>query len=294
MALDVVLLVASAGKCPFGSGRHPAGDHDSSLAPSSVFSARRAYALTNGNIWVEIGLLLLGLVSPVITIVTFVLMRVSSTTGEEDLTAPFCYFDYNVSDDVYNDLLIGTRITNILADFLLLVVTWVRMWPSTRGARGLNVGGTLATIFLRDGTTYFLLLLAANVVGLALSAQTDLLEPTTMVTSVLTSMLTSRFILDLHAAEKRLTRGGLSSNELATASLSDPVFNTAASTGLYGTHIGSIGGSADDDEEEQATDSEEEEEEEPRTPGASAGEGSASVSDADSERVGDSEEGEDV
>ncbi|KAI0674492.1 hypothetical protein C8Q78DRAFT_598928 [Trametes maxima] len=110
----------------------------------------------------------------------------------------------------------GARLSNVLVDLVVLLITWARMWPATREAASLSFTSKFASVFMRDGTMYFLVLLALNIVGLCLTRVFDLLEPSSTWISAVTAVMTVRFILDLHEADnaRRAGMSGLTSCQL--------------------------------------------------------------------------------
>ncbi|KIP06895.1 hypothetical protein PHLGIDRAFT_443062 [Phlebiopsis gigantea 11061_1 CR5-6] len=76
---------------------------------------------------------------------------------------------------VYTDILIllGTltsgpviRLTRscvIAGDLLVIVLIWIKTYNVSRQARHLNIKTSLTTLFLRDGSIYFLVLLVVNI-----------------------------------------------------------------------------------------------------------------------------------
>ncbi|KAL1943788.1 hypothetical protein VTO73DRAFT_3606 [Trametes versicolor] len=152
--------------------------------------------------------IVLGLAGPAIVLFTFTEMNVGTITlASSDVLA--CGYDNLLPDVVYE--------------------------------KGLTM------VFLRDGTAYFLVLLIANLVGLSLIRQINLLEPASTWISALTAIMTWRFILDLHEADDT-RRGSCATGSIcgadtaATArSFSDLVFRTEAqSEGVFGVLI--VGG----------------------------------------------------
>ncbi|OSC97811.1 hypothetical protein PYCCODRAFT_1105342 [Trametes coccinea BRFM310] len=82
---------------------------------------------------------------------------------------------------------------------------------------------------MRDGAIYFALLLIANSVALGLIKSFTLIQPMSTWIAILTSIMMSRFILDLHeAADPRADRD-LSSMELDTLSTTMFPFPTGTS-----------------------------------------------------------------
>ncbi|KAI0646486.1 hypothetical protein C8Q79DRAFT_926435 [Trametes meyenii] len=192
MVLDIVLLVASG-----------------------VFSALRVYALSGRKLWLLVTIMSLALVNPAIVIRTFADMAISSYILDgTDLRA--CSYYSQMPDIAYEkppkfltmiEGLAGARLSNVLVDLVVLLITWARMWPATREAASLNFTSKFASVFMRDGTMYFLVF--------------DLLEPSSTWISAVTAVMTVRFILDLHEADnaRRAGTSGLTAQSCQDVSI---------------------------------------------------------------------------
>ncbi|EMD36546.1 hypothetical protein CERSUDRAFT_95835 [Gelatoporia subvermispora B] len=93
-------------------------------------------------------------------------------------------------------LLIATRACAIAADLLTLVVTWSSTYRIKRDADKANVKASLATLLLRDGTVYFIILLALNAMHMA-SYLTNTFVNISWFLVPISSILISRFLLNL-------------------------------------------------------------------------------------------------
>ncbi|EKM56349.1 uncharacterized protein PHACADRAFT_193966 [Phanerochaete carnosa HHB-10118-sp] len=89
----------------------------------------------------------------------------------------------------------------ILADAIVLVLTWIKTFEQWRNARCLKMRASLTTCLLRDGTTYFIALLALNIAQLLTYnvSYTEIAIVSAMVTA-LPPVLLSRFIINLRTA----------------------------------------------------------------------------------------------
>ncbi|KAI0084434.1 hypothetical protein BDY19DRAFT_997782 [Irpex rosettiformis] len=105
----------------------------------ALFSALRVYALMDGKILITGIVLFLNLV-PVATNL----------------------FDI-VTSAIVMDISLGTRISVIIGDVLVLLVTWSKLAKLYYEARQLRIKAPLATLLFRDGTFYFVVLLIVNV-----------------------------------------------------------------------------------------------------------------------------------
>ncbi|GJE89145.1 hypothetical protein PsYK624_052390 [Phanerochaete sordida] len=113
-----------------------------------------------------------------------------------------------------------------------------------RQARRLHIKTSLASLFLRDGTVYFLVLLIVNISQLAVFELTGLPYISIFLTSA-TAILISRFIMNLRQANDKQ-----SYDESAALAFSAPAFRAGSSfIGELGAPLDYTGGSLfyDDD-----------------------------------------------
>ncbi|EKM48425.1 uncharacterized protein PHACADRAFT_202831 [Phanerochaete carnosa HHB-10118-sp] len=95
-----------------------------------------------------------------------------------------------------------TRSSLILADAIVLVLTWIKTFRHWRNARRLKMKASLTTCLLRDGTTYFIALLALNISQLLTY---NIFDPDsrTILSGLITNLppiLINRFIINLRTA----------------------------------------------------------------------------------------------
>ncbi|EKM50292.1 uncharacterized protein PHACADRAFT_201131 [Phanerochaete carnosa HHB-10118-sp] len=100
-----------------------------------------------------------------------------------------------------SDFLYTTRGSLILADAIVLILTWIKTFRHWRNARRLKMKASLTTCLLRDGTMYFIALLALNIAQLLTFnfSDTDITIINALITT-LPLMLISRFIINLRTA----------------------------------------------------------------------------------------------
>ncbi|EKM50273.1 uncharacterized protein PHACADRAFT_201113 [Phanerochaete carnosa HHB-10118-sp] len=169
---------------------------------AALFSALRVFAIWNRSyVW---------------SLVVFVLSIVSFVTNLNDaamtkyelvmypLTGISCIEESQLSARAYDirafRVVYITRGSLILADAIVLVLTWIKTFGHWMNARRLNMRVSLATCLLRDGTIYFIVLLAINMTQLLtfnFSAEASLVGP---LVTTLPPLLISRFMINLRAA----------------------------------------------------------------------------------------------
>ncbi|RPD72537.1 hypothetical protein L226DRAFT_561756 [Lentinus tigrinus ALCF2SS1-7] len=95
----------------------------------------------------------------------------------------------------------------IIADFILVVATWRTLGTSVVHASITKISrGSLAAIMLWNGSLYFGVLLVLNILHMTLSLTSALGNPLSFMTALtepLTSILVSRFLLDLQKENQR-------------------------------------------------------------------------------------------
>ncbi|RPD53096.1 hypothetical protein L227DRAFT_581676 [Lentinus tigrinus ALCF2SS1-6] len=137
--------------------------------------------------------------------------------------------DENVTPlQLIKDFTIISRTCLILADLIVLGVTWHGTYQTTqlvRVAAGEQSKHTYSGILLRDGTVYFLILATLNVLHLLftfVSITIDTVSDTSLVTiftQPITSILVSRFLIDLQEVHQYRANSQLSSLSAGQGSL---------------------------------------------------------------------------
>ncbi|EKM50266.1 uncharacterized protein PHACADRAFT_201110 [Phanerochaete carnosa HHB-10118-sp] len=93
-----------------------------------------------------------------------------------------------------------TRGSLVLADTIVLVLTWIKTFGHWKNARRLKMKVSLTTCLLRDGTMYFIALLAVNIAQILTYDSSGGISPMTMFVASLPSLFINRFIINLRAA----------------------------------------------------------------------------------------------
>ncbi|KAL1941683.1 hypothetical protein VTO73DRAFT_7122 [Trametes versicolor] len=192
-----------------------------SIAPYFVwaaFSALRAYAMSNRTWPIAILVFLLSITTACYNIYNFVKIV------PINLPAPiFCiptfpgitptFIDQYVRPSLYDSSpynanrkfstavrTTATRICLIIADALVIGVTWWRTWRFRVTAAQANVRTTFLQLLLRDGTIYFVILLILNILQIIvrITAQANFI---TTFEEPLTAILISRFLMNLREVD---------------------------------------------------------------------------------------------
>ncbi|KAI0674493.1 hypothetical protein C8Q78DRAFT_1076127 [Trametes maxima] len=182
------------------------------LTSAAVFSGLRVYALCSLRWWIFAVVTLLGMTCPAIIAYTVTEMR--DNVVDFSPYARACYYTAKISNVRFESCeyphaikplpwIIGARVSSLVADSLVVTVTAVRTLRVSSPFKG-----SFSSILFCDGAMYFIVLLSANIAGLGLIRHFNFIEPMGMWISILTSIMTSRFILDLLGANDAL-RGTL-------------------------------------------------------------------------------------
>ncbi|EKM57608.1 uncharacterized protein PHACADRAFT_251322, partial [Phanerochaete carnosa HHB-10118-sp] len=118
-------------------------------AQTALFSALRVFAIWNrSHIW--------SLVVFVLSMVPFITNLVAATMSKytavaDPIFGTTCATKFTFSVQANNILIYITRSSLILADTIVLVLTWIKTFGNWRRARSVNVQVSLTTCLLRDG-----------------------------------------------------------------------------------------------------------------------------------------------
>ncbi|KAI1782490.1 hypothetical protein LXA43DRAFT_905611 [Ganoderma leucocontextum] len=192
--------------------------------PWGAFSALRVFALTGGEWYIAAIVFLLSMGTVAINFAVFWWFGVAIDpvwglpSGNFNTTGP----QHQVSF-----LIIISRGSLIVADLIVIIVTWLATYDTAAMAHGVfsREGTIVSFLLLRDGTIYFVLMVAINVMHLAFSTSSVLVaagsgnvSDVTQFSEPLTAIiLVSRFMLNLQETRRRTagvsgSRNGPSSN----------------------------------------------------------------------------------
>jgi len=149
---------------------------------------------------------------------------------------------------------VATRACNALADALVLLVTWRVTYKVVKLDRSLQGNSSLASLFLRDGSLYFGVLLILNILNASLWV-VDVYQNLTVFSDVFSVILVSHFFLNLRKTALNPETGVVGqSSEMSdlrfSGALGDLGSVVAGSPGPYGEE--------NEDEEEEWADGENE------------------------------------
>ncbi|KAI0800202.1 hypothetical protein C8Q74DRAFT_1235040 [Fomes fomentarius] len=163
----------------------------------ALFTVLRVYGVWAGD-WKPLILVIpLTIVKPILYIIENV-HYYSVQAGP-----PFgCLYIYTLPDPLLAQYVFATvaKATTIAADAVLIALTWIKTIGISREAKKYGFNTPLATLLLRDGTAYFLVLLLIQIVSI-ISSQVGSSITVWLVwpyfEQVLTVIFLSRFMLDL-------------------------------------------------------------------------------------------------
>ncbi|KAM5545061.1 hypothetical protein V8D89_001172 [Ganoderma adspersum] len=163
--------------------------------PVSAFSALRAYALSNRNIWLTAMIILLALAPPVVLILW---------VGFKPSQSPWFSHGPPIVSVVF-------RGSQFAAELLVIGITWWYTYQSYRIRRSVDLGRTLGSLLLYNGSLYFLFLAALYIVDVILrtaSVPVKVFQAVNFMTlfyDSITSILICRFMLSLREFESAFT-----------------------------------------------------------------------------------------
>ncbi|GJE98283.1 hypothetical protein PsYK624_145090 [Phanerochaete sordida] len=165
-----VLTLACMAPAVLAAGLNIAG-----FAQAALFSALRVHALANGHLVLSAAVFVLNLV-PVGTNIFRDLHYVCESSdgiyflGLTPWAHPIICTFYNADRgwDIINPppVSFSTRCSLVLADVIVLLVTWAKTFDQWRSSHRLNVHLPVTTCLMRDGTGYFIVLLGMNIIDL--------------------------------------------------------------------------------------------------------------------------------
>jgi len=159
---------------------------------SMAFTSLRLYAIWEKDRRIMLVVALLGLVPPAINIYYYTTLTIVSTPP------PFVGCgEYVALTATQSNIIAYFNIAfAIVSDAVVLVLVWLRTYTIMREISKFGSGPHLSTLLLRDGTIYFVSLLILNIANL-IAIRFQSFGSIPALTSVLTSILISRFFLDL-------------------------------------------------------------------------------------------------
>jgi len=187
---------------------------------SMSFSSLRLYAIWEKDRRIMAVIALLGLVPPGINMFYYTTLTIVSTPP------PFvgCGEYVSLTTEQSNIIAYFNVVFAIVSDAVVLILVWLRTYTIMREISKFGDGPHLSTLLLRDGTIYFVSLLILNVVNL-IAIRFQSFGSVPALTSVLSSILISRFFLDLREV---YLSGDPGSSTTLSSKMSEPCFATAA------------------------------------------------------------------
>ncbi|GJE88910.1 hypothetical protein PsYK624_049980 [Phanerochaete sordida] len=196
----------------------------------ALFSALRAFALSSRSYVIFTVVFMFGLV-PVWT-----------DTYDEALSAytwlpaPFniCSASPHFSQAKYGMVFV-TRSFLIASDVIVLVITWLKTYRQWREARRIHLHLSMSSCLLRDGTVYFIALLAMNIAHMA--TYNTVISPMSNIINVLPGIFVVRFMFNLRALD--------GASATPSASAGTPSQLSGAHFAVPSHCLGNIGGTLD-------------------------------------------------
>ncbi|KAM5545062.1 hypothetical protein V8D89_001173 [Ganoderma adspersum] len=129
----------------------------------SAFSALRAYALSNRNVWSAATVVIL-MLPPMVLAILHCFYQVPA-----NLPSPLnCSASNSLSSTAAISVAVGVRGSQLAAELLVIGITWWYSYQSYRLRKGLNIGNTVSSLLLYNGSLYFLFLASLYIVDIVL------------------------------------------------------------------------------------------------------------------------------
>ncbi|EKM48828.1 uncharacterized protein PHACADRAFT_266071 [Phanerochaete carnosa HHB-10118-sp] len=130
----------------------------------ALFSALRVFAIGDRSYVWSLTIFALSMVPFVTNLYNIVESKYGSF--QDPLAGMTCIQEHMFSARTFNMFMYITRGSLVLADTIVLVLTWIKTFGNWKTTRRLNIKVSLTTCLLRDGTLYFIALLAMNITQL--------------------------------------------------------------------------------------------------------------------------------
>jgi len=133
----------------------------------AVFSGIRIYAISGGSWWLACIIFALNMVPAAVNAYNFfgaTWYYVGNYPPDNNLQ---CLSGDDLTFSVYNKFALATRISVIVADVTILLAVWLKTYAMKRFAHRHKIQTPVAAMLMRDGTAYFLVLLALNIFAIA-------------------------------------------------------------------------------------------------------------------------------
>ncbi|PIL32838.1 hypothetical protein GSI_04955 [Ganoderma sinense ZZ0214-1] len=179
-----------------------------------AFSALRAYALSNRNMWLTAVIFLLAIPPSA--------MAISVRLQRLDVAVPHAFhevcFPLSILFEHTNRLMITPssinvvwRVSQFAAELLVISITWWYTYRSYRIRKGIKLGKTISSLLIYNGSLYFLFLATLYILGIIvnttsiLGAVGDATSNLGMFYDPIAAILTCRFMLSLRRFDSTIS-----------------------------------------------------------------------------------------
>ncbi|KAI0685094.1 hypothetical protein BC835DRAFT_1421587 [Cytidiella melzeri] len=220
---------------------------------AASFSGLRVFALSSRNIWLFLVVFFLNMVPFATNMFHYITDPVEFTDDAECLAPLGTSAKVELGYILDATVAFTTRGSIILADVIVLVVTWVKTVGTVREASRINIKVPLSEILLRDGTLFFICLLGINVFillvnDLPLSEAVGLSIFGGSFVALTPPIIISRFLLNLRQASNQEPESGTVAQKSTTRFKSDMIVGNMGQSLRFGR----------DEDEDSVTGSEDE------------------------------------
>ncbi|KAI0705305.1 hypothetical protein C8T65DRAFT_652980 [Cerioporus squamosus] len=181
---------------------------------AAAFAGLRMFALSDRNTPMSVVIFVLSALNPICRVVTMVEWVVI-----EDLPSPDNCTVRGSLTNLRTSFAIASYLAVILAELIVIITTWKRTFKICRAQLTPNSSYSIASVMLRDGSLYFMMLFVLNIVVFVLP-WTFLRDPSgekgwidnmsQYMINPISSIVLARFILNIRSADAR--KSGLSTS----------------------------------------------------------------------------------
>lgn len=197
----------------------------------AVFSALRVYVLSNRALTISAFVFVLSIV--IIPIKLYTIIKILKAAFEAVFFSPtitVCQATSLPSNAIFTISDVTCQASSMLANTIVLAVTWQRTYRSTKHARAVGVKMHLSNFLLRNGTVYFLIILSLTVMSMGSFLGTrESFNGGDFLTAA-EAIIISRFLLDLRSI-----------STTSSDTITQPSSSTLTDFGFVPNFLGNVG-----------------------------------------------------
>ncbi|EMD33641.1 hypothetical protein CERSUDRAFT_76363 [Gelatoporia subvermispora B] len=167
----------------------------------AVFSTVRVFAISAGNWYLSLATLVIGLV-PLGANIDYAFFTAQNEIDSLPFLGTFCDDNQTASMALIIALTTTSRVCAIVSDVIVLLVTWFKTYSIKRTADRTGTRAPLASMLIRDGTFYFVLILLLNILQIVGNNTGVFAGTTGFFGQPLSGIIVSRFLMNLRQLDR--------------------------------------------------------------------------------------------